>query len=100
MAKKPGDPLTDSEANIQIAWGAGEMIIGAVGGVAGAEVTAGKSVQTGIFVMADGAHLIAEATNKRKANPVDMLTILFTPPSQPMTKTQDGRDVPYMPPLP
>jgi uncharacterized protein RhaS with RHS repeats len=102
IEKPTGAPLTDEEAKVQKIFGTGEMILGGVGGVGGVaacEFTAGGSVLIGLNVMGDGANLISEAENNRKANPGDMYITLITSTATGV-KTQNDQDIPFMSPLP
>jgi RHS repeat-associated protein len=75
--KKEGDFLTQDEANLQMAIGGVEMGLG----FAGIFFTGGTQVQTGAFVMADGAIVLAQGSNKIKCTPFYHLANDFLSPN-------------------
>jgi RHS repeat-associated protein len=73
IEKETGEELTQSEANLQVTIGGVEMVAG------GALIPTGKGTVPGLFIMADGAHMVGEGLNERKAMPLDMYLKLVNP---------------------
>jgi hypothetical protein len=85
-SKKVGEQLTDAESKLQFAIGTTEMIGGPIAGIGLCEATAGQSFILGMYVMADGAFMITEAQDNKKAYPFSLLpTFLLS-----YAKTDDG----------
>ncbi|MDC7239067.1 MAG: hypothetical protein PQJ50_01775 [Spirochaetales bacterium] len=95
--KENGDSLTKSESEFQQALGITEMVIGPIGGVAGAQMSGGKSVLMGLYVMADGAELYNKGSEGIKAQPLMMAAQLMIPYIN--IKRESGKDIPYVSPF-
>jgi hypothetical protein len=79
FSKPNGAKLDSSESKLQILWGSGEMVVGAIGGVGGLEVSGGTSIFAGLYLMADGGYLIGQGTGGIKVNPGTMFLMLTNP---------------------
>lgn len=77
--KKQGELLTPKEIQIQRTCGITEMIAGPVLAIGACEVTYGASVEIGLYIMADGAVLIAKADEGVKQAPFVFFINLKSP---------------------
>ena len=90
--KKDGDLLTKDESNVQMAIGGVEMGLG----FAGIFFTGGTQVQTGAYVMADGAIVYAQGSKNIKCTPFFHLAHDFVSPNVAIPNTK----IQYVNPLP
>ena len=77
--KADGSPLTEEEAELQRNIGIVEMVVGPVGGTALSAIDPAGFL-AGMYVMADGAMVVADAQNKIKKTPLASIPNTFLMP--------------------
>ncbi len=92
MRKKSGDDLTDGEAKVQKIISSGEMFLG----FCGIFFSGGKTVQSGAYLMADGAIVYSAGMDKKKSTPLFHLANDFANPAIAIPDTE----IYYVSPLP